>query len=153
MNPRFPEMLELVYNMEPYIRPLHLNSNGKLITQETVDLFNKYLNQLDITIHDPYETVKAYRLCRGQKFKLGMSLDFVLHPNDWAGQVDWFKSENFYPCPWLRDGQAFIMSNGDISTCCIDAFAQGIIGNVFDSKAEDLEVKPFKLCETCHQTY
>ena len=153
MNPLFPIMLKKAFEVEPMIRPLHLNTNGRFVTKELVELFNLYLNHLDITAHNPRDTIVAYRLCKDQKFKLGFSADFWIHPNDWAGQVDWFKSEKSYPCPWLRNGQAWIMSDGNISTCCFDAFAQGVIGNVFESKPEKLEVKPYKLCTTCHQTY
>lgn len=153
LNPNFVELLKLAHEETPKISPIHLNSNGKLITPELIEEFDKYLDQLDLTAHNARDTITAYKMARGHNFKLGMSIDFLTQPNNWAGQVDWFESEKFYPCPWLRDGQAWIMSNGDISTCCFDAFGKGIIGNVFDSQPWELEVNPFSLCETCHQTY
>ena len=65
--------------------------------------------------------------------------------------MDWFESDVTYPCPWLRRGQVMVYSTGDITTCCIDAFGQGVVGHINDDNVPDIELKPFILCETCHQ--
>jgi len=153
LNPDLIEMVKIARENLSAAMPVHLNTNGGLMTEKIANDLDNYLDQLDITAHKARDAITAYQICRGHKYKLGMSIDFLTQYNDWAGQVDWFKSEQKYECPWLRDGQAFIMSDGNISTCCFDAFARGIIGNVFDSDPSELTVQPFKLCETCHQLH
>lgn len=153
LNVNLIEMVKLARENLSANKPVHLNTNGQLMTEQIANDLDNYLDQLDITAHKPRDAIKAYQICRGHKYKLGMSIDFLIRYNNWAGQVDWFESEEHYECPWLKNGQAFIMSNGDISTCCFDAFAKGIIGNVYQSKPWELNVTPFELCKTCHQTH
>ena len=53
------------------------------------------------------------------------------------------------PCQWLERGQVMVMSDGSITTCCIDAFGQGIIGHI-DGDLGELRTAPHDLCGACH---
>lgn len=151
LNSNIVEMVRLAREVVPVRYRVHMNSNGIKLTEELAfALKSAGLNSMDLTAHDAYHTAKSIRIVQKAGLAGQVSLDFVIQPNDWAGQVNWFKSVVRYPCPWLHVGQCFILSNGAIAQCCFDAKAQSIMGNVNDIPGE-LEAMPFKLCETCHQ--
>jgi hypothetical protein len=53
-------------------------------------------------------------------------------------------------CPWVKGGWAFVLSDGSISRCCIDASGVGVFGHVDgDVPVTDLETSPYVLCRTC----
>ncbi len=54
-------------------------------------------------------------------------------------------------CDPLIDGRAYVQSEGDVVPCCYDYRNLGRIGHVFDQDILERELKPFALCETCHQ--
>jgi hypothetical protein len=113
------------------------------------------ITAIDITAHKPKPAAKTIRYFRKLAIKGQLSLDFVTAPNNWAGQVDWFapeyhkKNSPTNVCPWLGNGQIMVMSNGDITTCCIDAFASGVFGTIFDDLSQ-MEVNSHDLCRKCH---
>lgn len=152
LNPDLCDFVRLARQTLPFSQPIHLNTNGKLVTREiAAKLKAAGVTHIDITAHEAYSAANAIRIFRSLNIEGQISIDAITQPNDWAGQVEWFKSELSYQCPWLHRGQVMIMSNGDITTCCIDAFGRGIVGTV-DDNLEDLDLKPFELCQSCHQT-
>ena len=77
--------------------------------------------------------------------------DFVTGPNNWAGQVDWVPEVKYkLVCKWLYAGELFILADGGVASCCIDAFGQSVTHNVLEHKPEDVDLRPFVLCESCH---
>lgn len=134
--------------------PLHLNTNGNTMTMELAgELKEAGISSIDITGHKAYSAAKTKRIFEAHQIPHRVSFDAVLNPNTWAEQVDWIPPNypNTYPCPWINKGQVMVMSNGDITRCCIDAFGKGVIGNIYND-FENLEVTPFSLCEKCHHT-
>jgi hypothetical protein len=111
------------------------------------------INSIDVTGHKAKETAKTIRIFEKVGIPFKVSFDPILSPNNWAGQVDWFEPNypNHYPCPWIGKGQVMIMSNGDITRCCLDAFGKGIMGTVFDDLTK-MDVTEFELCRDCHHT-
>ena len=154
LHPEFIKLLDIARKVVPLRVPIHLNTNGNNITDALVRQIQATgINEIDITAHKPFETVRTIRIFEKHGVKFRVSFDPILAPNNWAGQVDWFEP-NYpkpYPCPWLNRGQVMVMSDGQITTCCLDAFGKGIIGDVYGAMNE-MEVAPFKLCETCHHT-
>ena len=149
-------------NIVPYVKqardalplciPIHINTNGGMLTLELArSLQEAGITQIDVTGHNPLWTARALRILRSLKIRYNVSFDFVLFPNNWAGQVNWFPSEIRYRCPWVARGQLFIAWNGDILQCCFDAKATNILGNIRDIDLCDIECKPFELCKSCHQ--
>ena len=153
LNPKLPEMIKIARENLSVKCPVHTNTNGKLMTKElAIKLKQAGINHIDITGHNARDTAKCIRIFREVGIDGKLSVDYMTQPNNWAGQVDWFVPNYEYPCPWLHNGQVMVMWNGDITRCCIDAFATGVIGNVYDNRLDQLEVTPFRLCQDCHST-
>jgi len=154
LNPLMVEMVAYARNHCRFEQVLHTNTNGNTMGPELArDLKNAGISQIDITGHNAHSLAKTIRIFKAVGIEGQLSMDFATNPNNWAGQVDWFEPDyDAGPCPWVGIGQAFVMWNGDVSTCCIDAFGKQIIGNIFDDDLTELDVLPGKLCETCHHT-
>lgn len=69
---------------------------------------------------------------------------------DWAGQLDWEVTAPASRCEWLAQGWSNILVDGRVSTCCLDASGVGVVGHV-DDEIGSLSVKPYSLCQPCHQ--
>ena len=163
LNPLLPEMIAKARAIMPLRLPVHINTNGHwidtsttLITEAEMDYAKKLktagIDHIDITGHDAFRTAKAIRIFQAMGICGNLSFDYITQPNNWAGQVDWFKPVyNAGPCPWLGRGQVMVMSDGSITRCCIDAFGTGIMGTVYD-QVDAFDVDPFALCERCHHT-
>lgn len=153
LNPEIVDMVRYARQHLPITQVLHINTNGNHLTEKRArELYEAGVNQIDLTIHQNHAVAARSILILkkiGKPFNI--SLDPVLHPNNWAGQVDWFPAQQKVPCPWIPRGQVTIQSNGDVTVCCWDCKCTGKLGTVDDNLLE-LEVKPFLLCETCHQT-
>lgn len=152
LHTKLPEFVREARNALPLCLPVHTNTNGGLMTEQLCDqLLNAGISQIDVTGHNHFFTARTLRMFRKKGVKCNVTYDFALVSNNWAGQVEWFESEVRYNCPWLHRGQLFIAWNGDILTCCFDAKASNILGNIHTSNIDDIDVKPFELCKTCHQ--
>ncbi len=154
LNPNLVDMVKHARRKLPFRQVIHTNTNGLLMTKElAIALKQAGLNHIDITGHDAFHTAKTIRIFREVGIEGQLSVDYMTNTNNWAGQVEWFEPQyNAGPCPWLGRGQCFILWNGDVTTCCIDAFGQGIVGNIFEDDLTRIDLKPFKLCEGCHHT-
>jgi MoaA/NifB/PqqE/SkfB family radical SAM enzyme len=153
MNSNLVEYVKALKKEIPLCIAIHTNTNGGLMNEELAKkLIDAGITQIDITGHNHLWTAQTVRLFGRLGLKFHVTYDFALVANDWAGQVNWFKSELHYPCPWLNRGQLFIAWNGDILQCCLDAKCTNILGNIFKNEPDDIECKPFELCENCHQS-
>jgi MoaA/NifB/PqqE/SkfB family radical SAM enzyme len=152
LNPKIIDMVQKAREVLPINNPVHINTNGLLLTDVLAwELRRAGITGIDVTGHDHYHTAQAIRILKKHRIPYRLSYDFVLNPNNWAGQVNWFASDVYYLCPWLHRGQLTIQSNGDITICCIDAFATGKIGNIMETDLTTIDIKPFELCRKCHQ--
>ena len=156
LHPDIVLMVAWARNNLPFRQKIHLNTNGNTMTLELAKrLKSAGITAIDITGHDARATAKTIRLFRQVGIDGQISMDFMTRPNNWAGQVDWFHPDyhkvNGMDCPWLGKGQAMVMSNGDITTCCIDAFAQGVFAHVLND-ITDKELQAHQLCHACHHT-
>lgn len=153
MHPELPRMVQMARKVLPLCLPVHINTNGGLMTEELAwKLKMAGISQIDITGHNHLFTARTIRLLRKLKIEFRVTYDFTLLPNNWAGQVDWYESEVTYPCPWLYRGQLYAAWNGDILQCCFDAKASNVLGSIMKHTPDEIIVKPFDLCKKCHQT-
>ena len=153
LNPDFIKMIRYARAALPFRQIIHANTNGKGMTVEYArQLKDAGISHIDITMHNHFDAANCIRIFKQVGIPGQLSIDPVTAPNNWAGQVDWFAPEyEAGPCPWLGRGQVMVMSNGDITPCCIDAFATGVFTNIFEDITQ-AEVKPFDLCRRCHHT-
>jgi hypothetical protein len=151
LHPKLVQFVAYARRMMPFGQVLHLNTNGNTMTEELAQsIKDAGISHIDISGHDHRATANCLRIFRKVGIPHGLSYDFTIHPNNWAGQVDWFPAKyDAGPCPWLSRGQAMVMSDGRVTTCCIDAFAKNVMGTVDDDLSQ-LEINPSELCKTCH---
>jgi hypothetical protein len=154
LHPRFLEMLERTRDVMPLHVPLIMNTNGTHVTEELVrEMARIGLDKIDITDHDALTTMKAIQVFKKVGIRWGYSRDAIVNPNNWGGLVKGWVEKEDHPralCPWVSRGQVMIMSNGDVTRCCQDAFARGIICTVWDNLPE-FDHTPFVQCLTCHE--
>ena len=94
LNPYIVEMVREAKGVMPLNQPVHLNTNGSLMTEQlAMKLKIAGINHIDLTAHDAYDTARCIRILRKAGIEGKISLDFAIVPNDWAGQVNWFKSD------------------------------------------------------------
>ena len=154
LHPKIVEMVAYARAMLPFKQLLHLNTNGNRMTEDlALKLMDAGISQIDITGHDHRATAKTIKIFQKVGIKFNISYDFVFHPNNWAGQVpDWFAADyNLGDCPWLSRGQAMVMSDGSLTTCCIDAFGKNVFGTIHDDLST-MEINESNLCGKCHHT-
>lgn len=153
LNPHLVEMVKYARDHCAFNQILHMNTNGNNMTLELArDLKSAGINHIDITDHDAFASAKTIRIFKAAGIEGRMSRDFVTGANNWAGQVDWFAPDYESPCPWLGRGQAMVMWNGDVTTCCIDAFGQNVFANVHKDDPANMKIEPSELCLKCHHT-
>lgn len=153
LHPLLVQFVSYARAQMPFRWPIHLNTNGNRMTMELArSLKEAGITSMDITGHDHRATARTIRIFRKLGIKHKVSHDFAINPNNWAGQVDWFAPEyNAGDCPWICRGQAMVMSDGNVTTCCIDAFGKNILGSVFDDLSQ-MDVCEHPLCALCHHT-
>jgi hypothetical protein len=159
LNPNVVDFVAYARQKLPFKQLIHISTNGNNLTKEMLlSLHKAGISSIDITDHKAAATAQALRLfreCGPQVSRLlrNISRDFVYTPNNWAGQVDWFAPDEHYPrtlCPWLQRGQVMVMSDGNVTNCCIDAFAGGVFTNVLTDNLNKKEIRAIPLCIKCH---
>ena len=111
------------------------------------------LDRLDISVHSPTHARAAIDIIKTVKIPCRLATGSVMEPHNWAGQIK-RALVNHQPklaCAHLIEGRGYVQSEGVVSTCCLDYRHLGIIGSVFDSDILEREVKPYELCDSCHQ--
>lgn len=150
IHPHFIEMLARARDLFPSIKIIFA-TNGIQITEDQVREMAKYQPEVWVSLHQPKKAAEAVSLYRKYGLLRGISVDPSINANNWAGQVQW---KTDFPgdmaCQWLRGGLAMVMSDGRITTCCLDASGAGVIGHV-DNPIDSIQSKPYNLCKTCHQ--
>jgi hypothetical protein len=151
------DMVEYARRKLPFKQILHLNTNGNTMTRElAIKLRDAGISEIDITAHEARSAANTVKIFREVGIIGNLSIDFIVAPNNWAGQVKWFEPDKSLPqysdsvCPWLARGQVMVMSDGKVTTCCIDAFATNTFADVMTDDLSQLDAKPFKLCKSCH---
>lgn len=130
---------------------LLIATNGVALTEEIVAGTKPFNLRYYVSMHRPEKAGPAIELCRKYDCLDGASADPSLASIDWAGQVKWHVSaQPERPCNWIRDGMAFVMADGRVSACCLDASGAGVIGHVNDNIGT-FKTKPYSLCKSCDQ--
>lgn len=156
LNPRIIEMTSYARRALPYQVKVHTNTNGKIPARNLGildQMLDAGIDSIDVTVHpESYEqAMLTVRRLRELRIPGTVSIDPVLSPNNWAGQVDWPAANYCYPCQWLRDGDVMVMWDGRVTACCLDAQGLGVIGHITDADILERTVKTFALCTNCHQ--
>lgn len=154
LNPECVEMVSYARQHLPSRIPIHMNTNGNLMDDKTAKaLKDAGITNIDITGHDALVTAQTIRILSDAGIQGNVSFDFVLNPNNWAGQVDWLEPKyDAGPCPWVGQGQCMVSWDGNIHNCCIDAFGHSVKATVNDDISK-YDVEHFELCDKCHHEH
>ena len=125
-------------------------TNGLIHDEEMVKAIAPYKPEVWVSLHRPEKAGPAVEMYKKYGILAGASADPSISANDWAGQVSWFNSGDRIQCQWLRQGKVFVLADGRISRCCLDASGNGVIGHV-DDPIGSVETSPWDLCRSCYQ--
>jgi hypothetical protein len=130
-----------------------LATNGLLMTDEMAQAIAPARPMVWVSLHRPEKAGPAVEALKRAGIFAGVSMDPALAAIDWAGQVDWHVSvPERRQCQWVRNGLAFVMSDGRVSSCCLDSDGSGVFAS--DIRTANMDVmttQPYRLCETCNQ--
>lgn len=153
LHPRLAEYAAQVRRIHPQGH-IQVNTNGIVLAQDpglAADLKAAGVTEIHITDHDAATTLAALGSCSLAGITGVINRDFVTGPNNWAGQVDWVPQVQYrLLCRWLIRGEIFVLADGGVANCCIDAFGQSVRFNVIEHTPDQVDLVPFSLCEGCH---
>jgi hypothetical protein len=132
----------------PDIR-LVIATNGLTMTEQMAEALKPHNLRIWVSLHRPEKAGPAIEILKRVGLLNGYSSDPSLASIDWAGQVDYHVSAAPAACDWLKQGWVMATADGKVTTCCLDATGEGVVGTL-DDNPNDIELKPWKLCEGCH---
>lgn len=151
MHPKLPEwalQARAVVGADCF---LNFTTNGLLMTDALADALKPSGIRVGVSLHRPEKAGPAIEILKAHGMLFGVSADPSIAAIDWAGQIKWHKSAaTNRQCPWVRGGLAFVMADGRVSRCCMDASGIGVFAHVNDNLAQ-YQTSPYKLCVTCDQ--
>ncbi len=151
LHPQWRELAALSRKALPRTY-INFSTNGLLLDDAACEFLAAHDISVFVSLHRPEKAGPAINAARRWGILDKENASAALSSFDWAGQLDWEVSAPASPCEWLRQGWGNVLVDGRISTCCLDAAAQGVVGDVADDPAKGAMVKPFSLCGPCHQT-
>lgn len=150
-----PELIPMLARARQWLPgiPMVFSTNGMpTFTEEIAAACAKHNVGVMISMHRPEVAGLAIELAKKHSVLKAVNTAFATSAFNWAGQVDgWFNSAPETPCEYLRSGWGVILVNGNITTCCLDASEDGVIGDVWTDPNE-LYLEPFSLCDNCHMS-
>jgi len=150
MHPRFVEWAMQARTTLGDKVALTMATNGLLITEEMAAALVPARPLIWVSMHRPEKAGPAIEILKKYRLLAGVSADPSLSAINWAGQVKWFVSAPRRTCQWVINGKVFVMADGRVSSCCLDADGSGVLGTVWQDLSK-LSTKPYKLCHTCDQ--
>lgn len=150
LHPYFLQYLMIARQILPY-DPIVFATNGLLLTEELCKDMAHIKPRIYISLHRPELATAGIEAAKRYGLLAGVNTSFAHSAINWAGQVEWYNSAPACACEFLRSGWGVVLSDGAITTCCMDAEGKGIIGNTKDTPC-DLEMKPYSLCKSCYQS-
>ncbi len=146
-----PDLVHFIRSARAVLGPARLltfSTNGILLTDELLEELKPYNPSIYVSMHRPEVAIPAVERAKKHGLFLASNTAFVTSSLDWAGQVDWHVSAKPAICRYLLDGWGVVLADGRITTCCIDAEGDGVVGHI-DDEPGSVSVQPFSLCEPC----
>jgi len=148
IHPEFVRFINLAREALPGL-PLVLATNGVNMTDELAHEMAKVQMRVWVSLHRPEKAGPAVECLRRVGILVDVSVDPSIAAMDWAGQVDWHVSVRNRPeCFWVKNGRVFVMADGRVSKCCLDATGEGVIATL-DDNLFNYGTEPYTLCRTC----
>jgi len=136
-------------------RPVAFSSNGVNMTEVLAkQLKGSGIDRIDLSPHSAYHARRAAYILNAAGITGIINMGAIISAHNWAGQLEPEHSIDCQikiQCDPLIEGRGYISSEGNISPCCFDYRNLGMFGTVFDPDLLDREIRPYALCDTCHQ--
>lgn len=149
MHPKFMEFVEAIRKTVGRTCFMNFSTNGLLFTEEVAKFCQEQQIGVFVSLHRPEKAAPAINLARRYGVLAGSNTAFATSSFNWAGELDWEVTAPPIVCEYLLGGWGVVLADGRVSTCCIDAHGQNIIGSVTDEPGS-LTTRAFPLCEGCH---
>jgi len=150
MHPEFVRFLHLARETLGFEQRLLFATNGLLMDDAMARAIAPAKPDVWVSLHRPERAGPAVEALKRVGLLVGISGDPSLSAINWAGQVDWFVSSPSRECQWVKGGWAFVLADGRVSRCCLDATGEGVFAHVNDDLSQH-ETSPWVLCHTCDQ--
>lgn len=150
MHPKFVEYLKAARAVLPN-QKIVLATNGLIHDEEMVKAIAPFKPEVYVSMHRPEKAGPALSMYKRYGIAFGGTIDPALSPNDWAGQVKWESSGDRFGCPWIGYGWLFVMADGALGRCCVDASGIGKLGHVMTDAPGSISTAPYELCKSCYQ--
>jgi len=150
LQPNLPNYLDRLREALPYTH-LWLVTNGIALEDRHIEAIIRNGVTVTVSQHAPAKAQEAVKRLRAAGVRRVIEdRSFEERPHGWAGPVTTRPHPAWlFKCHFLHESKAVILSNGDLTTCCMDAFGKGRFGTIWDD-LEQLTPKPHDLCKTCH---
>jgi hypothetical protein len=149
LHPLFRQYVEQIRQV--YQGYLLFSTNGLLINDEIAPFLAKHNVHTYVSLHRQEVAGPALNALMRAKATLQINAGFALSSFNWGGTLDWPVTAKPHPCSYLGIGWGTVMSDGSMTTCCMDSEGTGIVGHVNDPIGS-LSLKPYDLCSKCHLT-
>ena len=149
LHPRFVDMVASAREIIGPSRALTFSTNGLLLDDKLCEKLKPYRPDIYVSLHRPEKAGPAIEAARRAGLLAGTNVSAATSSFNWAGQLKWQVSAPKILCEYLNVGWAVVLSDGRVTTCCLDASGVGGVGTVWDDP-RSLFLKPYVLCKTCH---
>lgn len=150
MHPDFVRFVHLAREVVGEGHRVLFATNGLLMTDEMARELAPAKPLVWVSMHRPEKAGPAVEMLKRVGLLAGVSADPALSAIDWGGQVDWYVTAPSKQCMWVKGGMAFVMADGRVSKCCLDATGEGVFAEITDDLTK-FETSPWVLCHTCDQ--
>jgi hypothetical protein len=154
MHPHFVSFLAAAREALPD-NLITFSTNGLLLTDELCARIAPFNPRVYVSLHRPEKAKPAIDAARKHGLLADTNAAFATDAFDWAGTLDWSVSipEDAVTCEYLRTGWSVVLADGRITTCCLDAAGDGVVGHV-DDELGSLAIGPWgdesAGCRACH---
>lgn len=128
---------------------INFSTNGILFDEDIAQFCREENIKVYVSLHRPERATPAINIAKHYGVLADTNISFATSSFNWAGEIEWAVTAAPIVCQYLLGGWGVILADGRVSTCCIDAHGQNIIGSVWDELGS-LATKPFPLCDGCH---
>jgi hypothetical protein len=112
------------------------------------------IDAMSVSPHSPYHARRAVRMLAKAQINVTVNYGSIVDSHNWAGQLDPQHQVDCYinsKCDPLIDGRGYVGVEGFVTPCCYDYRNQGAFAHITDEDVLEREVRPYELCDTCHQ--
>lgn len=152
LDPKLPERIMEIRNIVGPNRRLSMASNGIAWTPELALKLSVPNLRVSVSLHDPIKAKDGIAALQAAGIFERITMDPVVAPNNWAGQIDWQKPNYRIACQYLGGNLGYVTSLGDFCVCTLDTHGETKIASVLGAP-RDIQHAPWLGCKDCYQDW